>query len=114
MLPYFGPPPVPLTWVWLNPFMSPVGSQPELDSLDPTSGPGLIIPNGNDGPGTVFPPPSTPRNGSTWPARREVAAVTRTHIPTVAIRVQLIPRMDERARAGSIPAPSNRARSIMS
>src|ERR1700732_4696597 len=94
--------------------MSPVGSQPELDSLDPTSGPGLIIPNGNDGPGIVFPPPSTPRNGSTWFARRESAAVARAHIHRMALRLQLIPRIVERARAGSIPARSDRARSIMS
>jgi hypothetical protein len=29
------------------------------------SGPGLIIPNGIAGPGKSFPPPETPRNGST-------------------------------------------------
>src|SRR3984893_7138998 len=98
MLPYFGPPPVPLTWVWLNPFMSPVGSQPELDSLDPTSGPALIIPHGHDGPGIVVPPPSTPMNGSPWFARQELAAVTRAHMPRMAIRPQLMPRIAERAR----------------
>ncbi len=53
MLPYFGPPPVPLTWVWLKPRMSPLVFHPALSSLLPPtmSGPGLIIPKGTTGPG---------------------------------------------------------------
>ena len=66
ILPYLHPPPVPLTWTWLNPCMLPVGSQPAFQSLFPQSGPSLTIPKGTQGPGKTFPPPSTPIYGSTY------------------------------------------------
>src|SRR5271157_2698355 len=67
MLPYFAPPPVPLTCVWLNPRMSPRAAHPEFSSFSPASisGPGFAIPNGTLGPTKTFPPASAPRKGST-------------------------------------------------
>ena len=66
MLPYFCPPPVPLTCVCEKPVTtSGIGAQPALGSTV-QSGPGLHIPKGIDGPGNVRPTPTLPMRGSTY------------------------------------------------
>ena len=76
MLPYFCPPPVPLTWVCEKPSTGiGIGAQPALGWFDdrpsPQSGPGFTMPKGMDGPGNVRPTPTLPMRGSTncqhWP-----------------------------------------------
>ena len=66
MLPYFCPPPVPLTCVCENPNTGTgIGAQPAFGST-PQSGPGFTIPNGMHGPGKVRPTPTLPMRGSTY------------------------------------------------
>ena len=69
MLPYFCPPPVPLTWVCEKPFTaSGIGAQPAL-GIDTPSGPGFTIPKGAHGPIKVRPTPTLPMRGSTYELR---------------------------------------------
>ncbi len=68
-LPYFCPPPVPLTCVCEKPLTaSGMGAQPAL-GIERQSGPGFTMPKGMDGPMNVRPNPSLPMRGSTWPHR---------------------------------------------
>src|ERR1039457_953337 len=56
-------PPVPLTWVWLNPMILPEDAQPFVSPWV-VSGLSSTKPNGTAAPGTVPPPLSAPINGS--------------------------------------------------
>jgi hypothetical protein len=83
-LPYLLPPPVPLTWVWLNPMIRPSGLYPDetgsAKSKSVVSGLGRAKPNGTLGPGTVLPPPAVPTSGST--SARRLAAPALSALPS--------------------------------
>ena len=84
MLPYFCPPPVPLTWVCEKPVTtSGIGAHPAL-GFTVQSGPGLHRPKGIDGPGKVRPTPSLPMRGSTYCHTCAIMATEATVMPTVS------------------------------
>ena len=66
ILPYFCPPPVPLTCVCEKPVTgSGIDAHPAFGNT-PQSGPGFTMPKGMQGPGNVRPTPTDPIFGSTY------------------------------------------------
>lgn len=92
MLPYFCPPPVPLTCVCEKPVTtSGIGAQPAL-GFTVQSGPGLHMPKGIDGPGKVRPTPSLPIRGSTYCqtcARQSVAVSSQSNMQSFRLIIMV-------------------------